>query len=100
MLTVSDVELIENSEEADEAYFETMQRAINDGSAWSFQGNWGRSMMDAIEGGFCCLGREPCRDYYGNRIPSRDEVQEGTKGSVGFVREMRGEDWAEMISAV
>ena len=82
-----------------EEYFISVQKAINDG-LWGLQGSYGRTMMDAIEQGYCVLGRKGCRDYYGNYIPSRDEVQDGTKGSVGYVFNANGEYWAAMISEV
>ena len=56
--------------------------------------------MDAIESGRCVLGPTPARDYWGNRIPSRTEVQEGTKGSIEFVRNECGDEWVEMILSV
>ena len=86
-------------EASQEEYFISVQKAINDG-LWSLQGSYGRTMMDAIEQGYCVLGRKGCRDYYGNYIPSRDEVQDGTKGSVGFAFHNHGEYWAAMISEV
>jgi hypothetical protein len=46
------------------------------------------------------LGKHPARDYWGNRIPARDEVKDGTKGSRGFVVARRGEGWAEMLDNV
>ena len=78
----------------------SIQAAINSGSAWSFQGSYGRTMMSAIEGGYCMLGKRPARDYYGNRIPSRDEVKSGTKGSREYVVDAVGEDWANYMEAV
>lgn len=74
-----------------------LQRAINSGDAWSFQGSYGRAMMDAIEAGRCMLGKSGARDYWGNYIPSRDEVKAGTKGSFEYVVEARGQHWAEMM---
>lgn len=76
-----------------------LQLLINSGN-WSFEGSVGRAMMRAIEAGHCALGQEPARDYWGNRIPSRSEVQPGTKGSIEFVRERMGDEWAEMIEKV
>jgi hypothetical protein len=46
------------------------------------------------------LGTNSAQDYYGNRIPSRTEVQQGTKGSYDFVLAAMGEEWAnEMAGA-
>jgi len=98
MFTLNDIEAIECDEElTDEGYYLSIQRAINSGSAWSFQGSYGRSMMDAISSGSCMLGPRDARDYYGNHIPSRSQVKEGTKGSFEFVAAAMGEDWAEMM---
>ena len=100
MLTIQDINTIESDEDAsEEQYFISIQRAINSG-AWSFQGSYGRAMMDAIEAGRCVLGRSRARDYWGNTIPSRDDVQEGTKGSYDFVAEAYGSDWADLIAEV
>lgn len=97
-----DLEDITTLEEDDEASFEdatlALQRAINSGM-WSLQGSYGRAMMDAIEAGQCMLGPNPARDYWGNRIPSRTEVVEGTKGSREYVVAARGEEWALMLEA-
>lgn len=96
MLSIDDINAIEGVTEADEMEaYQALQRAINDGTAWCFQGSYGRAMMNAIEEGFCLLGRKPARDYYGNRIPSRDEVKPGTKGSYRYVVERYGEAWAQ-----
>jgi hypothetical protein len=77
----------------------SVQRAINSGM-WGLQGSYGRTMMQAIENGQCMLGANSARDYYGNRIPSRTEVQQGTKGSYDFVLAAMGEEWAnEMAGA-
>ncbi len=67
-----------------------------DAGAWRFEGSIGRSMMAAIEAGFCVLGPEHAYDYWGNRIPSRHEVQSGTKGSVLYAWNalQQREDWS------
>lgn len=81
-------------------YFCAIQRAINGGHAWRFQGSYGRAMMDAIEAGRCVLGPAPARDYWGNIIPSRKQVKDGTKGSVSFVAHHNGQEWADYISRI
>jgi hypothetical protein len=57
-------------------------------------------MMDAIKSGHCLLGQNDAHDYWGTHIPSRDQVQAGTKGSYDFVAEHCGEDWAQHMSEV
>lgn len=98
MLTAKDCNVIDGCEEStEEEYFLGLQRAIDSLSAWQFQGSMGRAMMGAIEAGDCMLATSCCRDYWGNRIPSRTEVQEGTKGSRQWVVQHRGEEWAVML---
>jgi hypothetical protein len=95
------VAIIENPDLDNEIeYYSELQKAINSGSAWSLQGSYGRAMMAAIEAGACMLGREPARDYWGTRIPSRDEVKAGTKGSFDFVARRNGQDWADLVGEV
>lgn len=70
------------------------QHLIDTGQAWSLEGHVGRTAMRLIEDGFCVLGPEPHVDFWGNRIPSRHEVEAGTKGSASFVEAqaaLRGE---------
>jgi hypothetical protein len=73
-------------------YYLSVQRAINAGH-WSMEGSYGRAMMAAINSGHCLLGPNAARDYWGNVIPSRDDVKEGTKGSISFVEAAMGGDW-------
>lgn len=97
-----DVMMVEGADghEADSAqgYYAGIQRMINAGN-WSLQGSFGRTMMGAIESGHCMLGFTSCRDYWGNTVPGRDDVQEGTKGSYGFVAEAMGDEWADLMQA-
>jgi hypothetical protein len=98
MMTLNDINTIECDEEAtEEEYYLAVQRAIN-GGMWGLQGSYGRTMMDAISSGLCMLGHNRATDYYGNTIPSRDDVKAGTKGSYDFVAEERGQDWADMMA--
>ena len=99
-MTLSQVLMFEGEVDCDELeYYSNMQQMINGCLAWSFQGSYGRTMMDALESGRCMLGEHPARDYYGNRIPSRHEVKAGTKGSREYVVEACGEDWAQHLEA-
>ena len=61
--------------------FDEMQRMINDGSAWKMEGAFGRQAMQLLESGACMLPKSFKNDYYGNRIPSRDVLQAGSKGT-------------------
>lgn len=97
---LSDVFNIEGDAKSEADYYASLQRAINSLEAWKFQGSMGRAMMAAIEDGHCMLARSDCRDFYGNHIPSRAQVQEGTVGSRGFVVERMGEEWAAIMEAL
>ena len=100
MFDLNDINTIESDDcTSPEQYYASIQRAINSGML-ALQGSYGRTMMEAIEAGYCLLGRSRARDYYGNTIPSRDDVQEGTKGSLDYVRDLQGDKWAEFISEI
>lgn len=101
MFGLNDINIIEevDYEPSELEYFTSIQRAINSGM-WGLQGSYGRAMMDAIEGGRCMLGTSAASDYYGNRIPARDQVMAGTKGSYEYVANARGAEWADLMAAV
>jgi len=100
MISLNDIELIEGETTCTQLeYYQAIQRAINQG-VWGMQGSYGRAMMDAIRSGHCLLGARDFNDYYGNHIPSRDQVKEGTKGSMQFVIDNMGADWADEMGRV
>ena len=66
-----------------------MQELIDTGMAWRLEGYIGRQCMAAIESGECVLGEVGHTDYYGNYVPSRYEVQPGTKGSIEYQEAMQ-----------
>ena len=73
----------------EEEGIEAMQSAIDSGLAWRLEGSFGRAAMAAIEAGVCVLGETGHRDYWGNYVPSRYEVEPGTKGSLEYQEAMR-----------
>lgn len=97
MSLLDDVLTIEEDEATEEQGIEALQRMISAGQ-WSLQGSMGRTMMNAIESGACVLGPTPARDYWGNRIPSRTEVERGTKGSIAYANNLRREAGVKLIS--
>ena len=101
MFDLNDIDNIEGADNecSELEYFTSIQKAINSGM-WGLQGSYGRTMMDAIASGRCMLGQRRASDYYGNVIPSRDDVQFGTKGSYEFVADAMGAEWADMMAAV
>ena len=67
---------------------EALQELINSGNVWKMEGSVGRSAMVAIRSGECILGEVGYYDYWGNYVPSRYEVEPGTKGSVEYQEKM------------
>lgn len=68
-----------------------LQELIDSGMAWRLEGYVGRAAMRAIEDGECVLGEVGHKDYWGNYVPSRYEVEAGTKGSVEYAQRMQEE---------
>ena len=58
-----------------------LQKQIEDGDIWKFEGSVGRFAMDMLDNGVCFLGKKATFDYYGNKIPNRKELKEGSKGT-------------------
>ena len=76
-MNLEDIAIIEGETNADQrTTYEAVQRAINGGKAWKFQGNLGRTLMAAIEAGYCLLGQHATTDFYGSHIPSRSKLQQ------------------------
>lgn len=65
-----------------EAGVTEMQSLITSGDVWKFEGFMGREAMSLLESGACYLPEKETFDYWGNRIPSRDDLQPGTKGTL------------------
>lgn len=61
--------------------YDSFQTMINNGIAWKMEGSVGRDAMHLLKVGVCMLPKKVHYDYYGNRIPSRDELTDGTKGT-------------------
>jgi hypothetical protein len=58
-----------------------MQNMINNGNAWHMEGSYGRAAMENLEMGSCMLPEERHKDYWGNTVPSRNDLKPGTKGT-------------------
>ena len=75
-------------EDLDNGEIEAIQEVINNGMAWRLEGQVGRLAMDYIKAGLCILGETSFIDYWGNKVPSRFEVEAGTKGSIEYQQKM------------
>lgn len=60
----------------------TMQRLIDSGEVWGLEGAAGRAAARALKSGECFLPPFRRMDYWGNVIPSRDELEPGSKGTL------------------
>jgi len=58
-----------------------LQQLINSGLAWRMEGYVGRVATEALESGACYLPKKRHIDYWGNTVPSRDDVKSGSAGS-------------------
>lgn len=72
---------------SEKEFLEGYQELVNTGAAWRLEGSVGRTAMGLIESGQIILGEEGHYDYWGNYVPSRYEVQAGTKGSMEYAKE-------------
>lgn len=61
--------------------YNEMQSIIDSGLAWRLEGSIGRQAMQLLEYGACMLPKRSHHDVYGNYIPSRDELEPGSKGT-------------------
>ena len=58
-----------------------LQGWIDSGLAWKLEGSVGRAAMANLESGACMLPLNAHYDYYGSRVPGRNELKKGTKGT-------------------
>ena len=73
---------IERIEELQKEYgYSNMQNLINSGECWKMEGSMGRAAMGCLETGACMLPDEEYQDFYGNTVPARSQLKEGTKGT-------------------
>lgn len=61
--------------------FADLQSKIDSGLVWKLEGSYGRAAMDALKSGACMLPKVAHRDAYGNRVPSRTDLKDGTTGT-------------------
>jgi hypothetical protein len=81
----------ENGSLSDEEIVTLFQSLIDSGQVWQMQGSYGRQAIAMLRSGQCMLSDISQCDYYGNYIPSRNEVEPGAIGSKQFVESQSGE---------
>lgn len=63
------------------------QKGIDNGQCWHFEGSQGRLAMSCLKSGICILPEQHEYDAYGNYVPSRNDLQDGTQGTLGLAQE-------------
>ncbi len=103
-----DLEPFEDDDQDDDdqeewVLFETVsdwQAAVNSGLVWRLEGHVGRTTMQALHAGHLMLGHHGVQDYWGNYVPSRDEIKADTFGSPSYVEKHRGVEHRELLERV
>ena len=68
-----------------------LQNLIDNGEGWQSESELGHAIVTALDDGTCVLGPVPHRDYHGNVVPARKDVEPGTKGSLEYANRLRAE---------
>ena len=71
-----------------------MQKSINSGQCWLMEGSMGRGAMGLLEAGVCMLPKQVRIDYYGSKVPSREQLKNGSKGTFGNCQEF----WSKVVN--
>lgn len=107
MIATKDILALQNHELDEPAASKVMQSLINSGRFWELPtssdcnvpGSLSTRLSEALESGRVMLGREP-QMASGYFVPSRTQVGEGRKGSVMYVAQKFGNEYADMIAAI
>ena len=73
------------------------QNLIDNGEGWQSESELGRAVVKALEDGTCVLGPVAHRDYHGNVVPARGDVEPGAKGSLAYANKLRAERGAKIL---
>ncbi len=63
--------------------YDKWQGLIESGRVWSLEGTAGRTASNLLENGVCFLPETSHKDFWGNTVPGRKVLKEGTKGTIG-----------------
>lgn len=74
-----------------------LQNLIDNGEGWQSESELGRAVVKALEDGTCVLGPVAHRDYHGNVVPARGDVEPGAKGSLAYANKLRAERGAKIL---
>jgi len=88
------IDFIHEKQKEHECYW--MQEMVTNGAAWFMEGSIGRVAMAGLTTGEFFLPEVGCRDFYGNYVPSRDELEPGSKGTLDNAYQY----WSEVIETI
>jgi len=74
-----------------------LQNLVDNGEGWQSESELGRSIVIALEDGTCVLGPVAHRDYHGNVVPARADVDPGAKGSLEYANKLRAARGAKLL---
>ena len=74
-----------------------LQNLIDNGEGWQSESELGRAIVKALEDGTCVLGPVAHRDYHGNVVPARKDVEPGAKGSLEYANRLRAARGAKRL---
>ena len=59
-----------------------LQKMIESGEVWKMEGSYSRDAIDNLHSGACFLPEESYTDYYGNKVPSRNDITRWSTGTL------------------
>lgn len=71
--------------------YDKMQNMIDTGMVWHMEGAMGREAMHLLEIGACFLPNKPRRGAYGQSIPSRTMLKNGSAGTLTNTKQFYNE---------
>ena len=75
MINIKDVIAWENGTMTPDRERKFFQKMVNEGTVWSLQGMYGRRAHDLLNAGEIDYPTKKTHDYYGNPIPTRDDIR-------------------------
>lgn len=88
---MSDLTALYREDATWDEHVEAYQTMIDNGQAWLFEGSVGREAMALLKNGYCTLPEVRHKDYWGNTVPSRHDVEPGSFGTLEFVAKAQAE---------
>ncbi|HEY0339988.1 MAG TPA: hypothetical protein VGC34_04225 [Steroidobacteraceae bacterium] len=81
-------------------FLSAWQYLINTGAVWHADYDLGKMANLLMQNGYCAFGRHRVPGYYDETLPSRDDVDAGSPGSMRFVELMMGMEYANWLRGI